>query len=150
MNDSKSEVKQRRPPPLDNDLFNDEFTRLLEKTMNKVELNDQHAQTQMSTTSIETDKSKPKSFTFENLCWFIASLMCIYFSDITNIILYDQSIYRHIMLFAFCLISCNVLIAFYLIIYVTYVKQINSNKWNELYPGLIPVATACFISGSIL
>lgn len=54
------------------------------------------------------------------------------------------------MFVSFILIAINVLIAFYMIVWLTHVKKINSNKWNEVNPTLIPIATACFVSGSIM
>lgn len=129
---NETTVKQRKPPPL-SDSTNSLNELLLTQT------DDKQQQTATNAT-----------FTLENICWFIASILCVYFTDIINVILYDNNIYRKLLTIAFILIGINLTIACYLIAYVTYIKKINSNRWNELYPALIPVATACFISGSIM
>jgi hypothetical protein len=115
------------------------------------------------------------NLSIENFCWLAASIICVYFSDIFNVILKDQRIYRYfkqpsfrhflwtslifrfflsylrsLMMASFSLIGVNIFIAFYLIIWLTHVKKVDSSKWNESHPTLIPIATACFISGSIL
>lgn len=149
METTKAEIKHRRPPPLESDLRG-EFTSLRGEFA-RIEFNDKQAQTQITSETLEAERAASAfSLWFENACWLLASVACVYFTDIVNVVLYDQTIYRHIMLFAFFLIACNICIAFYLIVYVTCIRKINSNKWNDLYPGLIPIATACFISGSIL
>lgn len=40
----------------------------------------------------ESDASSPLSA--ENICWFIASVISIYFSDIFRVLLFDHRIYR--------------------------------------------------------
>lgn len=90
------------------------------------------------------------SLSVENICWLIASIICAYYSDIINVILHDHRIYRSLMVTSFCLIGINVAIASYMIIWLTHVKKVSANQWNESNPVLIPIATACFISGSIL
>ena len=34
------------------------------------------------------------SLTFENACWFVLSIVCIYISDIFNVLMFDQRINR--------------------------------------------------------
>jgi hypothetical protein len=136
-NSSESTVKQRKPPlPLPDSL--DEFNKLFD---------DKQQQTSIE---IHSKTNKDSTLTLENFCWFIASIACVYFTDICNVILYNQNVHRNLMLIAFCLIGFNLLIASYLIIYVTYIKKVSTNKWNEMYPALIPIATGSFIAGSIL
>ena len=98
----------------------------------------------------EQQTSSPVRNHLENICWFGGSLLCIYLSDIFNVILYDHTIYRSLLMLALLLISANVALACYLIIWVTFINKVNSDKWTELYPLVIPVATACFVIGSIL
>ena len=54
------------------------------------------------------------------------------------------------MLAAFGLMAANLSIAFYLIVWLTHIGKVNSNMWSERHPTLIPIATACFVSGCIL
>ena len=55
---------------------------------------------------VMTDKEQQTSnasSTLENVCWFVASLLAIYLSDIFNVLLYDQRIYRYSCLKFFAL-----------------------------------------------
>ena len=112
----------------------------LKNDENDTLLNDKQQQT----------NSYSSSLSFENACWFIGALTCLYISDILNVILSDERIHRSLMTISFALISVNILIALYMVIYLTKIKKILSNKWNEHNPILIPLATACFICGSLL
>lgn len=48
------------------------------------------------------------------------------------------------------LISINICIAGFLIVYLSYVKKVHSDEWERRYPALIPLATAAFVLGGIL
>ena len=54
------------------------------------------------------------------------------------------------MMIGFGLISINLAIAFYLVVWLSFIKKINSDKWSEMHPTFIPIATACFVTGSLL
>lgn len=54
---------------------------------------------------IQTTESSA-SLSIENVCWFVASILCIYFSDIINILIHDQKIYRYIRFFFFDSTCC--------------------------------------------
>ena len=54
-----------------------------------------------------------------------------------------------LMVVGLILIAANALIATYLIIWVTRVNKVSSDLWNEQYPTLIPIATACFAIGFV-
>ncbi len=54
------------------------------------------------------------------------------------------------MMLAFSFILINVLIAAYLIVWLSFIKKVSSDKWNDLHPMLIPIATASFVIGSLL
>ncbi len=95
-------------------------------------------------------KADTGSSTFENFCWISASILVLYFSRIFDVILYEQTVYRSLMHIGFLLISVNVCIAVYLIGWVTMFKKIESDRWAEVYPWLIPIATGCFVVGFFL
>jgi uncharacterized membrane protein len=119
-------------------------------TRAKKEIDEEAEATTITNTTIATT-STSTPFTIENACWFLASIVCVYFSDIFNIILYDERIYRTLMLSSFSLIGVFILIAAYMVLWLSYVKKVNSDQWSDTtHPALIPVATACFVSGSIL
>ena len=48
------------------------------------------------------------------------------------------------------LVSINIGIASFLIVWLSFVKKVKSDDWERLYPAAIPVATASFILGGIL
>ncbi len=101
--------------------------------------------------SSDRQKTEPTShFTFENICWLSASGLAIYFSQIIDVLLYDQTIYRSLMHVAFLLILMNVCIAVYLIVWLTMVKKVEADQWGQVHPWLIPIATGCFVAGSFL
>ena len=53
------------------------------------------------------------------------------------------------MMAGFGLIGVNVAIAFYMIVWLSFIKKVSTNSWNDLHPTLIPIATACFVTGSL-
>lgn len=101
-------------------------------------------------TSDKEQQTNPTQDMLENIGWVLASGLAIYFSNIISVILYDQTIYRTTLLLALSLISVNVLIAGYLIGWVSLVNKVNADTWNEMYPTLIPIATGSAALGSVL
>lgn len=47
------------------------------------------------------------------------------------------------------LISINICIAAFLIVWLTYIKKITTDEWERRFPAAIPVATGCFVIGAI-
>ncbi|RNA25638.1 transmembrane protein -like [Brachionus plicatilis] len=90
------------------------------------------------------------TLSLENICWLIASVLCLYYTNIVSVILWDEGINRSLLYAAILFISVNIFIGIYLIIYLSKIKDIPSSKWNEYNPYLIPVATGAFVSGSII
>lgn len=101
-------------------------------------------------TSDKEQQTNPTQDMLENIGWVLASGLAIYFSNIIDVILHDQTVYRTMLILALSLISVNVLIAGYLIVWVSMVNKVNSDKWNEIYPTLIPIATGSAALGSVL
>lgn len=101
-------------------------------------------------TSDKEQQTNPTQDMLENIGWVLASGLAIYFSNIIDVILHDQTVYRTILVLALSLISVNVLIAGYLIVWVSMVNKVNSDNWNETYPTLIPIATGSAALGSVL
>ena len=135
-----SEIKQRKRNEFAEPLLIDSFAIKSNRNSNDKE---------QQTTGV-SDEKKESSLSFENVCWVIAATLTVYTSDILRVIFYDKNIHRSMMIVSFVMIGGNVLIALFLIVYVTYIKNINSNKWNENYPTLVPIATGLFFAGSIL
>jgi hypothetical protein len=131
-----NEIKQRKRNHSVEPLLN---------TLIKFNRNDKEQQT-----TIVEDQKKVSSFSLENVCWVVAAILTVYSSDILRVVLYSKNIHRQIMIVSFLMIGGNILIAVFLIFYATYVKKIDSSKWNEKYPTLIPIATGLFFAGSIL
>ena len=51
---------------------------------------------------------------------------------------------------SFSLILVNISVAVYLVIWLSLIKKVDSYKWNDLHPNLIPIATGSFVVGSLL
>ena len=47
------------------------------------------------------------------------------------------------------LILVNIGIAAFLIVYLSWIKKINSDDWEKMYPAAIPIATGAFIMGGV-
>ena len=46
------------------------------------------------------------------------------------------------------MIAINLAIAFFLIVWLSFIKKIPTEDWEVHYPAAIPIATAAFIFGS--
>ena len=112
------------------------------KTTEKITYEDKQQQTNESPNS--------STLSNENLCWLLASILCIYLSNIVNVVLSDERVYRSLLLIAFFFMASMVGLMAYMIIGLTYVRKIDPKYWNETNPVLIPLVTACFITASLL
>ena len=56
-------------------------------------LSDKELQTAPTSVS-STSASSSSSLSFENICWFIASILTIYITDIFKVILFDERVNR--------------------------------------------------------
>lgn len=97
----------------------------------------------------QTNADRQSTLSLENVCWFIAAALCLYFTDILNVLLWDDRINKNLFYSSISLISVNIIIGIYLI-YLAKFKEIESSKWNEHSPYMIPIATGCFVFGSIM
>jgi len=88
-------------------------------------------------------------FSVANICWLLAAVAVTYYSNILNVIFYNPNIYRGLAYVSLSLILSNVMIGLYLIIWVTHVKKISVDCWNDFCPSLIPIATAAFVIGFV-
>lgn len=133
MNDSELRFRGENCP---NVLINDRFNGQDEKKKYLIQKNQQ--------TSVEPQST----LSLENICWLIAAAFCLYFTDILNVLLRDDRINKSLLFCSISLISVNILIGIYLI-YLNKFKYIESSKWNDHNPYMIPIATGCFVFGSI-
>lgn len=57
-----------------------------------------NSESQLTDSNVDQHEEKQKSASvdsiLENICWLAASALSVYFSDIINVFLYDQTIYR--------------------------------------------------------
>jgi len=96
------------------------------------------------------ETSVPKSpYTIQNVIWIVAAIAVFYFTDLPIAVLYDPRIYRTWLNIGIVLIGANLGIASYLIVYLSWIKKLNSDEWDVRHPAAIPIATACFAFGSI-
>ncbi|KAL4231602.1 hypothetical protein ACF0H5_009182 [Mactra antiquata] len=89
------------------------------------------------------------AYSIQNICWLITALGIFYYTDFYRAVLYDSRINRLWFNIGALLIGVNISIAVFLILYLTYIKKVNSDDWERQYPALIPIATAAFILGGI-
>ena len=47
------------------------------------------------------------------------------------------------------LICVNITIALFLILYLSFIKKVDSDDWDKKYPAAIPVATGAFCLGAL-
>lgn len=80
-------------------------------------------------------------FQLDTIAWIIGSFVAIYYSEIITALQVDYRIsgtYFHI---AFGSTTATFLIFMYIIIWVNYIKGIDSNNWEKDTPYAIPLAT---------
>ncbi|CAF0706633.1 unnamed protein product [Brachionus calyciflorus] len=141
MSQSELRLRNNAPEIKINDQF---FSEIMTKSSNRLD------EKEKLILDKQLQTSSSSGLSIENICWFVASLVCLYISDIFKVIVSDDRVLRTLLYASFLLILVNILIALYIIFYLTKVKKISSNKWNEYNPILIPVATGSFVIGSIL
>jgi hypothetical protein len=64
--------------------------------------------------------------------------------------MHDSRIDRLWLNMGLVLISANLLIAFYVIVWLSYVKKLNFTAINKEYFAFIATATAAFLAGSLM
>ncbi|XP_013420562.1 transmembrane protein 128 [Lingula anatina] len=99
---------------------------------------------------LEKLKKKSSPYSIQNVCWLIASMAVFYYTDLYLAILYDNRINRLWLYPGLISISITVMIACFLIVWLSYIKKVPSDEWETRYPAAIPVSTFCFILGSVL
>ncbi|KAF4733270.1 hypothetical protein FOZ63_008609, partial [Perkinsus olseni] len=72
------------------------------------------------------------------LAWVIACVVMIYYTNFFRIVWEHPRANHGCLLIAFGLLGCNMLLLFYLGVYLESIKKINMS-WDEYMPALIPV-----------
>jgi hypothetical protein len=88
------------------------------------------------------------SFTFQNILWLVGSLAVFHFTEFHKVVLYDPRINRFWFNAGAGLVGVTITVAFFLIVWKTFIKKRTPDDWEKDHPAAIPVATASFIIGS--
>ncbi|KAK3581611.1 hypothetical protein CHS0354_003150 [Potamilus streckersoni] len=89
-------------------------------------------------------------YSIQNILWLLASMATFYYSDFYLAVTYDPRVNRLLFKIGMLLMGVNISIAVFLIIWLSYVKKIDSDKWEKSYPAAIPIATASFVLGAVV
>ncbi|KAI0231453.1 hypothetical protein LSAT2_018151 [Lamellibrachia satsuma] len=95
-------------------------------------------------------KGKPQSpFTLTNILWLVAAAATLYYLEFVTTAFSDPRVHRVWFNVGVILISINITIALFLIIYLSFIKKVDSEEWETRYPAAIPIATGCFCFGAL-
>ncbi|ELU07790.1 hypothetical protein CAPTEDRAFT_193160 [Capitella teleta] len=94
-------------------------------------------------------KTKPSPYSIANFLWIASAACVLYYTEFfTTAIKHPKT--RMTWLYTGILLICvNLAVAFFLIVYLSYIKKVSSDNWEKQYPPAIPIATACFTFGAI-
>ncbi|KAK2166440.1 hypothetical protein LSH36_39g10033 [Paralvinella palmiformis] len=87
-------------------------------------------------------------YSVENILWLISSIAVFYYADFARAMLYDPDVRRSWFYIGLVLMGLTCAIAFFLIVYLSWIKKMSTDDWELQYPAAIPVATASFAFGS--
>uniref|UniRef100_A0A0B6Y7G8 Transmembrane protein 128 n=1 Tax=Arion vulgaris TaxID=1028688 RepID=A0A0B6Y7G8_9EUPU len=93
----------------------------------------------------EESTAKKSPFCIQNFMWLGASIVAIYFSDFINVIVYDQRIKSAWYWTGVLSLGLHIGIAIFLVVWLTFWKNVSSDEWEQRYPSAVPVATASLI-----
>ncbi|XP_041370561.1 transmembrane protein 128-like [Gigantopelta aegis] len=97
----------------------------------------------------EKYRTKTSAFNFQNILWLLAAMAVFHFTDFVLVLRYDPRIDRLWFNIGAILIAINLSIAFFLVVWLTFIKKISSDNWERMYPAAIPIASAAFLGGGI-
>ncbi|KAL3865145.1 hypothetical protein ACJMK2_006766 [Sinanodonta woodiana] len=95
-------------------------------------------------------KKTESPYSIQNILWLIASMATFYYSDFYLAVTYDPRVNRLWFNIGMLLVGVNICIAVFLIIWLSYIKKIDSDQWEKRYPAAIPIATASFVLGAFV
>ncbi|XP_074643110.1 transmembrane protein 128-like [Tubulanus polymorphus] len=98
---------------------------------------------------VESEKQIEKPYSFANMCWFVSAAVVFYLTDFYAAIMYDERVDRFWFNVGVFFIAVNVCIATFLIGWLTFIKKVSTDDWEQLHPMAIPIASASFCFGSV-
>lgn len=110
-------------------------------------------QNYQDTTDIDSDNVKRKSktssspYTIQNFFWLLLTGLVLYFTEFLSVILYDIRINRAWFNIGVVLVSVHITIGTYLVVFLSWVKKVPSDEWEQKHPLAVPVATFAFVTG---
>ncbi|XP_067941482.1 transmembrane protein 128-like [Watersipora subatra] len=95
---------------------------------------------------IEQLRSKPGSaYSLGNVIWLLSSIAIFYLTDFALVLIYDPRIYRLWFNIGVASLSVAVLCCLYCIVWLSWIKGVRSEKWEDHNAFVIPIATAAGI-----
>lgn len=84
------------------------------------------------------------------MLWLLASIGVFYVTDFALVLLYDRRVNRFWLQTGAGFLLLALLCALYCIVWLSCIKKIRSDKWEDHNPFVIPVATVSMLAGGVL
>lgn len=92
-------------------------------------------------------KTSSSPYTIQNVMWLVLTGLVLYFTEFLSVILYDIRINRTWFNIGVALVTVHITIGAYLVVFLSWVKKMPSDKWEAKHPLAVPVATFAFVTG---
>ncbi|XP_014665526.1 PREDICTED: transmembrane protein 128-like [Priapulus caudatus] len=92
--------------------------------------------------------TRVNAYSWENFLWIIVAACTFHFSGFLSTVMYDTRVNRAWFNCGAVLICINVIIAAYLIGFLSWFKKISSDEWEKTVPYAVPIATLSFVTGA--
>lgn len=89
-------------------------------------------------------------FHLQNVLWLLASIGVFYFTNFALVVLYDERVDGVWLYSGAGCISITIVCCLYCIVWLTWIKRVQSDKWEEHNVLVIPLATIAAIVGGVL
>jgi len=100
-----------------------------------------------NSTLLDKPEEKKSPFNLNNILILGISLAVLYFTEFTQVIIYDQKIYKFWFWTGIFLMTIHLSILCFLALYCNVMKKIGPSEWEKQYPKAIPLATFSVVFG---
>lgn len=84
------------------------------------------------------------------MLWLLASIGVFYFTDFALVLLYDRRVDRLWLNAGAACIGVAVLCCLYCIVWLSWIKKVHSDKWEQHNSFVIPIATIASLIGGVV
>lgn len=94
--------------------------------------------------------SRTGTLKIDTVFWIIAAFLTLYYSDLIIVLKVDHRVNIKYFYASLAVTSIPIAIACYLILYLSFMKNVHSDDWEISAPYAIPMATASTVVAGIL